>query len=212
MADDPRARNNARFARFMQAREQAQADPRGPSPMRGAYAAWKLREDARRTIPPILLPEASGSPSDAFQQAQRAVDEVISASCLNPTLVAEEGQPVNTSRALATLQRHAEASEGHLDAKGARHAHAQARVDAQPSRATNTQRLRCGENGHQCGWCHFCRKRAGTPCPQRCWYCDQDAEAAADAARHPDEAAAILTHPADAKPKKKIERVRGFQI
>jgi hypothetical protein len=32
------------------------SDPRGPSPMRGAYAAWLVREDARRRVPAFLLP------------------------------------------------------------------------------------------------------------------------------------------------------------
>lgn len=38
------------------ARVTPEADPRGPSPMRGAYAAWLLKEDARRRVPDFLLP------------------------------------------------------------------------------------------------------------------------------------------------------------
>jgi hypothetical protein len=210
--DDPRARNNARFARFMQGRDQ-----RGPSPLRSAYGAWKMMDEARRTIPPILLPEASGSPSDAFQQAQAAVDKMITDACLNPALVErQEGPPVNTSRAFQALQRHAAAAERHQDAKGARRAHTQGHVESRPLRGTNTQtpsgqKLRCGQEGFECGWCHFCRVKSGRPCPPQCHHCEMNSIAAKDAASHPDEAAALLLSP-PANPKKKPERVRGFQI
>lgn len=207
MNDDPRARNNERFAAIMREREEAQADQRGPSPMRAAFGAWKLLDEARRKVPAILLPVASESASDAFQQAVAAIDKVITEGCLNRALI-------NTSGAHNALQRHAEAASGHQDAKGARRAHTQSHVENNSSRVTNTgERPRCGQDGFECGWCHYCRQKARLACKPDCHQCAMKAVDEADAKAHPDEAGAILTHPADVnKGKKKIERVRGFQI
>lgn len=210
MPDDPRAKNNARFAEYMRrlhstpaplppdeaatdgdaqaqaawAAIEARLRRRGPSPLRAAYGPWKVMDEARRTVPAVLLPEAN-----------------------------TEGQPVNTGSAQNALQQPAEAAGSLQDAKGARHTRAGGQQDAVASRVTNTHRLRCGENGHQCGWCHYCRQKSGRPCPATCHHCQMAAVEAADALAHPDEAGALLTHPADlAKGKKKPERVRGFQI
>jgi hypothetical protein len=161
------------------------------------------------TPAPLPPDEAAGLDDEQGRQAWAAIE----ARLRRRGPVNTERPPVNTDGAQNALQQPAEAAGSLQDAKGARRTRAGGQQESVALRVTNTNKPRCGQDGYQCGWCHYCRQQSGRPCKPDCHHCQMAAVEAADAKAHPDEAGALLTHPADlAKGKKKPERIRGFQI